>query len=60
MMPSTRPSSLSHWRMNSVRMAATFTGGTQLASGFSWMRISSGASISVEKLTMGTVSAAPS
>ena len=31
-------------------MALTLAGVTQLASGFSWMRISSGASISVEKL----------
>ena len=46
--------------MNSPRIALTLAGVTQLAAGFSWMRISSGASISVEKFTIGTLAATPS
>src|SRR5450759_1929675 len=45
MTPSAKPSSLSAWRMNSARMALTLARVTQLVSGFSWMRINSGASI---------------
>ena len=46
--------------MNSPRMALTLAGVTQFAAGFSWMRISSGASISDEKPTIGTVAEMPS
>ena len=46
--------------MNSPRMAFTLAAVTQFAAGFSWMRISAGASISVEKFTMGTSAMMPS
>jgi hypothetical protein len=46
--------------MNSARIAAVLLVGTQLAAGFSWMRISSGASIRVEKPRIGTSAMMPS
>ena len=40
-------------------MVAVFARVTQFASGFSWMRISYGASIKDEKLTIGTFEMIP-
>src|ERR1043165_9650267 len=55
MMPSTSPSSLSHWRTNSVRIALTFANVTQFAIGFSWKRITFAPSLNEEKFTIGTL-----
>ena len=60
MTPSTSPSRSSHCRRNSAAITRVFAGVTQFAIGFSWIRISSGASISEEKLTIGTFAITPS
>ena len=59
-MPSSRPSSASHWRITSVAIAVRLAWVTQFASGFSWILKNSGPSIRLEKFTIGTLTAMPS